>query len=684
MYLSLAIHNHQPVGNMGFILDEAYRKAYGPFLDVLGQFPDVKAGIHISGYLFRWLLDEKPDYIARLKAMVDRRQVEIISAGMYEPVLAMIPEADARAQLIIHQNLMEETFGTRPTGAWLTERVYEPHIPGVLAKAGIAYTIVDDNHFRMAGFEEDQLYGYYRTEFEGESIAVYPGLERLRYTIPFSPVDEIDRYLREAAGKGAEIVVFGDDGEKFGLWPGTFHSVYEERWLIRFFQYLSDNQDWLQTITPGRFIMEKPAKGLAYLDCSSYKEMGEWCLPARFTSRFTPARTYLDETWGLAYRGGYYRNFLVKYPESNDMHKKMLRLSRSAGDSRDARDHLYRAQCNDAYWHGVFGGLYLPHLRSSVYGNLIEGERAVQPKGAYVQVVKDDINVDGFDEIILENDRLQATFLLKEGGALYELDCKPKAVNVMATLTRRFEGYHDKVARAGTAESVDGSKTIHDLVLSKEENLEQYLDYDWHRRASFIDHVLGQDARFDALHRATYVEPADFVREPYRAKASESNDSRGTVVLLREGHIFQGGQSSPLTITKSFALDKGAQSLSAAYGVTGSLPGPFSLGVEFNFSFLGSGGDRYMEFDGTRHALDVKGWLPGASLIRCVDPYQEIEVVLAVDGCSGIVTFPVEVVSLSEEGFERNYQSTMIMPVWSLEQGPSSLSFTVTLTVTPL
>ena len=187
MYLSLAIHNHQPVGNMGFILDEAYRKAYGPFLDVLGQFPDVKAGIHISGYLFRWLLDEKPDYIARLKAMVDRRQVEIISAGMYEPVLAMIPEADARAQLIIHQNLMEETFGTRPTGAWLTERVYEPHIPGVLAKAGIAYTIVDDNHFRMAGFEEDQLYGYYRTEFEGESIAVYPGLERLRYTIPFSP-----------------------------------------------------------------------------------------------------------------------------------------------------------------------------------------------------------------------------------------------------------------------------------------------------------------------------------------------------------------------------------------------------------------------------------------------------------------------------------------------------------------
>src|SRR2546422_9178916 len=67
-------------------------------------------------------------------------------------------------------------------------------------------------------------------------------------------------------------------------------------------------------------------------------------------------------------RGGHWHHFLVKYPESNRMHKTMLALStlsRRRGDPPEARRAIGRAQCNDAYWHGVFGGLYLPHLRTA-------------------------------------------------------------------------------------------------------------------------------------------------------------------------------------------------------------------------------------------------------------------------------------------------------------------------------
>ena len=44
---------------------------------------------------------------------------------------------------------------------------------------------------------------------------------------------------------------------------------------------------------------------------------------------------------------------------------------------------LYRGQANDAYWHGLFGGLYLPHLRRAVWNALVELEAeidAVQPR----------------------------------------------------------------------------------------------------------------------------------------------------------------------------------------------------------------------------------------------------------------------------------------------------------------
>src|SRR5204863_9692660 len=64
--------------------------------------------------------------------------------------------------------------------------------------------------------------------------------------------------------------------------------------------------------------------------------------------------------------GGSWRGFFRKYAESNLLHKKMLRVSariaaapvrhdgsRAADELLQARDLLLRAQCNDAYWHGI-------------------------------------------------------------------------------------------------------------------------------------------------------------------------------------------------------------------------------------------------------------------------------------------------------------------------------------------
>jgi hypothetical protein len=57
------------------------------------------------------------------------------------------------------------------------------------------------------------------------------------------------------------------------------------------------------------------------------------------------------------------------------------------------------------------------------------------------------------------------------------------------------------------------------------------------------------------------------------------------------------------------------------------------------------------------------------------DPYQKVAPVIEFDRPISIWTFPVEVVSLSETGFERNYQSTMCMPVWEVDltDGPRKI-----------
>ena len=676
MNLALCIHNHQPVGNMDSILEEAYVHAYMPLFSVLKEFEDIKINIHFSGYLFTWLYRTKPEYVKLLKELKRRGQLEIVSGGMYEPVLSLIPEGDAIEQIQMHMDFMEKVFGGKPSGIWLAERVYEPHMPKILNKTGALYTLVDDNHFKAVGKKEDELYGYYVTEFEGYKLLIFPGLEFLRYAIPFKQISIIDEYLRGIAEKGGDLAVFGDDGEKFGLWPGTYHSVYEERWLREFFRYLDANKEWLKTVTFSEYIEGHPPQGLIYLECDSYREMGEWCLPARLIKHYNACLTSLNVESKDFIKGGYFKYFLVKYPESNDMHKRMFELSKRVKRNENAKKLLFMAQCNDSYWHGVFGGLYLPHLRASVYNNLIEAENRIESKRPFIEGSMSDVNHDGWDEAILNNKLLKAYFSLKEGGTLYELDYKPSCTNIMATLTRRYEGYHDKIKIAQSQSSgiADGTKTIHDMVLAKEEGLEQYLYYDWYRRASLIDHMMAQDASFESFYKGVYVEPGDFVKEPYTSSIKKQKKSV-TLSLTRDGYFWKGDKGIPCSIKKDITLQEEQNLLMVDYLINGSISEPCFIGIEFNFSLLGSGGERYLEIEDKRYPLTIKEILKPSQTLIIFDPYQHVKILLSWDQPHEIWTFPVEVVSLSENGFERNYQNTMVMPLWlvDLTQGSTHI-----------
>jgi len=145
--LALALHNHQPVGNFGWVFGDVYEQAYRPMLDALDRHPGVRVGLHYTGPLLDWLRAERPEFVERLAALVARGQVELLGGGYYEPVLASLPEHDRVGQLTRMADEVERIAGRRPRGAWLAERVWEPDLPTSLVSAGYRWTIVDDNHF---------------------------------------------------------------------------------------------------------------------------------------------------------------------------------------------------------------------------------------------------------------------------------------------------------------------------------------------------------------------------------------------------------------------------------------------------------------------------------------------------------------------------------------------------------
>ena len=236
--LALAIHNHQPVGNFGWVFAEIYDQAYLPMLEALERHPGRPtsrsttrvpcwSGSAPSARLHR----APPDPRGREPGGGPRRRV-------LRPVLASLPQRDRVGQLTRMGDELESMFGRRPRGAWLAERVWEPDLPASLVDGGYAWTILDDAHFRAAAIPEEDLWGPYTTEDQGSLLTVFGTEQGLRYRIPFRGVDEVIDYLRDHATEdGGRVGMMGDDGEKFGAWPSTWeHCWGETRWVDRFFE----------------------------------------------------------------------------------------------------------------------------------------------------------------------------------------------------------------------------------------------------------------------------------------------------------------------------------------------------------------------------------------------------------------------------------------------------------------
>src|SRR5215217_7525277 len=241
IHLLWAVHNHQPVGNFDFIFERAFDRAYNPFLEVVERHPGIKVSMHFTGILIDWLEANRPEYLRAVRALVKAGRVEVLGGGYYEPILPMLTEADRVGQITKLSDRVEALFGQRPRGMWLAERVWEPSLVSSIADSGIEYVVLDGSHFKMVGKTDEELDGYFETEDQGRSLKLLPIHDVVRDYIPFRPVEDVVRSLRELddrAGGGRVQVVFGDDGEKFGDWPDTYETVYTHGWLDRFFSAL--------------------------------------------------------------------------------------------------------------------------------------------------------------------------------------------------------------------------------------------------------------------------------------------------------------------------------------------------------------------------------------------------------------------------------------------------------------
>ncbi|MBI5400178.1 DUF1926 domain-containing protein [Candidatus Saganbacteria bacterium] len=385
--LLFGLHSRQPVGK---------------FEQVLAQHPRLKISLYYSGAIYDWLTANQPQFIEFLQKLVKRGQVEILSAAYYEPRLPLIPDEDKLGQLTMTKDFIREKFGREPRGLWISEESWEPSLPKILAKAGLEYALVDDSLFLSAG-SLPPLSGYFLTEDEGEIIKVFPINGQLSALINSQPIDKIINFLKNIPNPDDNMaVIIFVDGEKLNN-PDQLFSAF------------AANSAWLELLTFSDYLDECPGRGLVYLPTAEKN---------------------------------YARQILMRQPAANNLHKKMLSVSKklqalSQGKTifgrgkyevelNKIKKYLYRGQCGEVF---QSANLSLKRLRRGGYHNLIQAEKEIDKinhgNKPFVELAVTDINKDGCDEVVLANDFLSLYFAPARGGLLYELDYKPEADNLL-------------------------------------------------------------------------------------------------------------------------------------------------------------------------------------------------------------------------------------------------------------
>ena len=705
----LLLHNHQPVGNFPWVFQQVYEESYLPMLKALERHPQIRLSLHYTGSLLDWLEETHPEFLHRIVRLVQNKQVEIVGGGYYEPILPSIPDIDKVLQIRRLSERLASYFGTRPDGMWIAERVWEPGLARPITEAGIKWTILDDIHFKNVGMDDRDLLGYYATEDQSDILKIYATSKDLRYTIPWRPVNETISLLRSmATPEGNRIMVMGDDGEKFGSWPGTQEYCWgtdgSSGWVDEFFTALEENSSWLHMTPLGEYAEHNPARGRVYLPTSSYIEMTEWALPPQKAFLFGQTLHQLEknkrEDLLQFMRGGFWRNFLVRYSEINNQHKKMQRVHTNVhaqgGTDEVGLVHLLKAQANDTYWHGLFGGIYMGHVRSAIYHHLIKAEnaadRARHGNTTWQRYEYTDFDRDTIDELIVESDQQNLYFAPNKGGTLFEWDLRRSAHNMLSVMTRRQESYHQTVRAHETERrrqqasintedqhAQDEPANPHTIVRTKESNLDRFLIIDNYPRTSLVDHFLPPGLPLESYISNRYEEQGDFINQPYKSLVTQ-DDKSITITFSRTGTVKRAGAMSPIPVhlSKTIIVPAGQEQLIVRYHIEnqGQSRLQTNFGSEWNMNVLGGGGNLQAYYAISKagsadttyssHTFDSTGTTETVQSLHLGNQWLEQDLGFTLSTPATLWRYSIDTVTGSEAGFERTHQGSCFTFVWPL------------------
>ena len=628
--ISCGLHCHiSDMENQDFEI--TYNKTLKKIISFLYNHPKVCFTFYFPGFVFEWLEKNHAEFITLLSELVNRKQVEVLGGGYYEPNFPLIMPIDRVGQIEMNTTNIRKQIGKKPRGIFLGDTVWDPSLISSFKTCGMEFAILHNSLIPSNEPEGKNLI----VEDMGKTITIIPYHQPiLDYTKDLPDAQKILEKIKILSESQNNALYLSDNHLYFTSFSVNELSILLENDWFENFCNLIEKSPLFDFSYPSLYLKNNTDCIKSYIPAGCPPEIHKWASMPFKAANHNSTNTNI-------------KNFLYTYQEVQYLYSRMMYVSlvvtQSRGDKirkKTAREFLWQAQTQDSYWFLGDSGIGCNEIRSNAYKNLLTAEKYVRETNQALvnSALSFDYDMDGRKEYIIHQNDYNA-FVSQCGGMIFELDILANTKNYCDTM-RRISAF-DEVTDA-------------------------------YPKKLFVDHLIDFE-HFDNFTQDFSNSSAVFSQIVY----SEHNFDRVRKELQLTANALFGILQQPVTLKKKFLFTPNGIQVQYILKNDSPLPLKCYFAVESNLCLSGISNDEQLieiiSADSKNQSCPDQIYIrqDGVSLVQFTDIPSKNVFVFQPNEEAGICIQPLYISRPVKQKTEKRYQATTSSFFWKIDIPPS-------------
>ena len=427
-------------------LEQQYQSVFKPVISYLYENPSKKISFSFSGPQLDWLEKNHVEFLTLLRELINKKQVELIGGGYYNPIFPLLQPIDRNGQIEMMTQELRRITGKRPRGISVLSSVWDNSLISSFHNSGMEWIQLDSSLIPS----QSRHYLPHIINDKGKTIKVFPVYRTLEVAAENNISAEnflssLLKQIEKATANDAYNFYTDERVISLNVECDTLKKLIENGWLQKFNELIdSKYSEKLKFTLPTQYLSTAAQFIPSFIGPGLRDDIAKWTF---VPYEAVEVKNCMAPT---------INNFLFTYKRGMALYQRMLHvsmlISNCHGDKarkNEARKSLWKAQSGEAFICSPQGIFANNAMRQSAYRSLTEAEKYIREASDFQESIsKFDYNFDGHDDYVCSMEKYTA-LINPKGGQISELNIIHNTGNYADNLNRieKFDKVNDEYNR---------------------------------------------------------------------------------------------------------------------------------------------------------------------------------------------------------------------------------------------